>query len=459
MIRLKMDQSARVVPKESKHRGLCAAVLIVCCAGSQIAMAQDEPLSRDDRGKAKEMLRNIRDDIREHYFEKKYRGIDLDASFRAAEKKIETTPSMNYALADIAGAVSVLNDSHTFFIPPSRPYKHSYGWEMQALGNSDCFVTGVRPGSDAEKKGLKPGDQVLSVNGYAAMREDMWKIKFVYNILRPQPGLRLVVRSRDGSTRQIDAMASMHATERVRDLSDFWSFDQEARGAERLHRARSVEYGSDAIIWKLPDFVFQADEAKKMLDQIRSHKALILDLRGNPGGWVDFLAHFLGGMFDHEVKIAERIGRNANKPQLTKSRGDKTFIGKLVVVVDSESSSASEIFARVVQLEKRGTVVGDVSSGRVMESVLYPHRMGTMVMTFYAASITEADLIMSDGKSLEHVGVVPDVRIIPTAADLAAGRDPALADAAGLVGLKLTAEEAGKLFPVEWGSVEQERRK
>jgi carboxyl-terminal processing protease len=330
---------------------------------------------------------------------------------------------------------------------------------MQAFGNSDCFVTAVRPGSDAEKKGLKPGDQVLSVNGYSAIREDMWKIKFVFNTLRPQPGLRLLVRSTDGTTRQIDAMASMHATERVRDLLDYWSFAQEARDAERLHRAHSVEFGNDAMIWKLPDFVFQADQANKMLDQIRSHKALILDLRGNPGGSIDFLAHFLGGMFDHEVKIADRTGRHGNKQQLTKSRGDKTFNGKLVVLVDSESASASEIFARVVQLEKRGTVVGDLSSGRVMESLLYRHRIGIMVMTFYAASITEADAIMSDGKSLEHVGVVPDVRVIPTAADLASGRDPALADAAGLAGLKLTPEEAGKLFPVEWPSDGREHGK
>ncbi|MGA3200701.1 MAG: S41 family peptidase [Halobacteriota archaeon] len=415
-------------------------------------------MSREDYSKAKEMLHNIHDDIRKHYFDKRYQGVDLDARFEAAEKKIETAPSMNYALADIAGAVSALNDSHTFFIPPPRPYKHSYGWEMQAIGNSDCFVTAVRPSSDAEKKGLKPGDQVLSVNGYAAIREDMWKIQYVFNILRPQPGLRLVVRSRDGTTRQIDAMASMHATERVKYL-DYWTFAQEARDAERLHRTQHVEYGNDAIIWKLPNFVFQTDEAKKMLDQIRSRKALILDLRGNPGGSVDFLAYFLGGMFDHEVKIADRVRRNGTKPQLTKSRGDKTFNGKLVVLVDSESGSASEIFARVVQLEKRGMVVGDISSGKVMESEIYPHSIGRMAITFYSASITEADLIMGDGKSLEHVGVVPDVRVIPTVDDLVAGRDPALAHAAGLVGLKITPEEAGKLFPIQWPDDEPNRRK
>jgi len=103
-------------------------------------------------------------------------------------------------------------------------------------------------------------------------------------------------------------------------------------------------------------------------------------------------------------------------------------------------------------LEKRGVVVGDLSSGSVMESVVYPNSIGRMAITFYSSSITEADLIMGDGKSLERVGVMPDTRILPKPSDLAAGRDPALAYAASLVGLKLTPEEAGKLFPVEWSS-------
>jgi C-terminal processing protease CtpA/Prc len=64
--------------------------------------------------------------------------------------------------------------------------------------------------------------------------------------------------------------------------------------------------------------------------------------------------------------------------------------------------------------------------------------------------VTNADLIMADGKSLENAGVVPDYVVLPTAADLAAGRDPALAQAVALVGGVLEPLDAGKLFPIEW---------
>jgi carboxyl-terminal processing protease len=126
------------------------------------------------------------------------------------------------------------------------------------------------------------------------------------------------------------------------------------------------------------------------------------------------------------------------------------FKGKLIVLVGKDSASASEIFARIVQMEKRGTVIGDRTAGAVMESMFHEVNSGFGNNLYAGASITMADVIMSDGKSLEKVGVTPDETVLPTGKDLAESKDPVLAYAAKLAGIDLTPEKAGTFFPYEW---------
>ena len=164
----------------------------------------------------------------------------------------------------------------------------------------------------------------------------------------------------------------------------------------------------------------------------------------------DTLERMVGNVMDHDVKISDRIGRKKTKPQLAKTVGEKAFAGKIIVLVDSQSASAAELFARVMQLEHRGIVLGDRTSGSVMEAKGYGYSQGVDTVISYGFSVTDADLIMKDGKSLEHVGVTPDEVIIPTARDLATGRDPVLARAMEIAGGKLDPADAGKLFPFEW---------
>jgi carboxyl-terminal processing protease len=121
----------------------------------------------------------------------------------------------------------------------------------------------------------------------------------------------------------------------------------------------------------------------------------------------------------------------------------------VIVLIDSSSASAAEIFARLMQIEKRGTIIGDKSAGAVMQSRSVGFDAGVDTEIPYGMSITNADVIMSDGKSLEHVGVTPDEIVIPTGSDLAAGRDPVLARALELAGLKMDPLAAGKIFPAE----------
>ncbi len=428
----------------SHAAGLIALVCLLTTSG------RPQKISNYERERAKDMLADIAVNVRKHYYDPKFHGIDWDARVQEAKQKIDKVETQNLAFSQIAAALDSLNDSHTYFVPPQRPYRHDYGWRAQMIGDH-CYVIRVRPGTDAEAKAIKPGDEVLAINGFVPRRDTLWRINYLFKVLRPQLGLRLNLRQPSGSETQLDAMAKMALTRHLSDLRgpEIWDFLREAENEGHRMRIRSVELGDELMIVKVPEFFFSETDVDAMLGKARKRKALILDLRGNPGGSVDALKYLIGGMFDHEVKIGDRVGRDFNKPMVAKAHGHP-FTGKLVVLVDSDSASAAEIFARVVQIEKRGVVVGDQSAGSVMEGKEYSYHIGYDVVMFFGAMITDADLVLTDGKSLERAGVVPDEVVLPTAIDLAGGRDPVVAHAAETLGAKLSAEAAGKMFPYEW---------
>lgn len=433
-----------------------ASLTIVCitlCMGC-LLRADQERYGKFEQERALGMLHTVESDLKKNYYDPKFHGLDVDARFREAEQKIVAAKSMNEAFSDIAGAMLALDDSHTFFIPPPRPYTHDYGWRMQTVGDTDVFVTAVRPGTDAESKGVHVGDQVVGVNKYDATRENLWTLMYMYDVLRPQPSLRLALRAPSGAEKELSVQAEEHMGQRYTDWmvasSAIGHFEREAEDDANRRKPRFVEYGKEAIICRVYDFEFNPDRVDDLLDRLRSHQGIIIDVRGNPGGYVVTAERFIGGFFDHDVKMADRRGRKDLKPSMTKSRGGKTVMSKVIVLIDGGSASAAEIFARMIQLEKRGTIIGDRSSGSVMEARSFSYTSGVSQGTFYGASITDADMIMADGKSLEKTGVMPDERVVPTAKDLAASRDPVLARAAELIGVKLSAEDAGKLFPFQW---------
>jgi len=354
-------------------------------------------------------------------------------------------------MAEIAALFNDLNDSHTNFQPARTPLWADYGWQFQMVGDH-CYVTHVRPNSDAATK-MNPGDEVLTLDGFRPTRETLPKIEYAINVLSPQASLHVGLRERTGKTHPVETMAKVHEPRRVSELEHPYGFDEQyfQLGWEnQIHqmRLRFAELGSQVLVLKLPWFFLSPAAVKEIADKANKHEILILDLRDNPGGAEESLQYLVGSMFDHDVKIADSVMRTKTKPLISKS-SHNPFHGKLFVLVDSGSSSAAELFARTIQLEKRGTILGDRTSGLVMAARFHPHETGVPPVRF-GANVTEADLVMTDGKSLEHTGVMPDELILPTPADLAEGRDPALARAAELAGMKLTAEDAGKLFPYEW---------
>lgn len=439
----------RIIHLPSATRRLIATTILLFCGLASSTAGQS--LTSYDREAGRQMLKMIRLDIEKHYYDPSFHGIDLKERFGQADERIKNAKSNGEIFGIIAQALLDFDDSHLFFIPPARVAKVEYGWQMQAIGDK-CYVIAVKPGSDAEAKGLKRGDLVLSIDGFTPTREVMWKISYYYYTLRPKPGMRLVVQSPEGAPRQVDVLAKIQQGKKQLDLTswagDWKNLEIEAENEARLNRDRFYEK-DNVIIWKMPGFdIYDENELANIMGRVKKHQALILDLRGNGGGLVVMLKRLIGYFFEQDIKVSEMKYRKEVKTEIAKGNGG--FKGKLIVLIDSGSASASEIFSRVIQLEKRGIVVGDRSAGGVMQSIQHGHEVGLETVSFYGASITNADVIMKDGKSLEHVGVAPDELLLPTAADLAANRDPVLARAAELVGLKLDPEAAGKLFPIEW---------
>lgn len=427
-------------------------VLATLCA---LAWPQQQQMSSLDRGRALDMLKTVSNEVRKHYYDPKLHGVDFDAKVAEAKQKIEKATSFNMAMSHIAAVLDSLNDSHTFFLPPQHSYKLDYGLLYQIFGNR-CFVTRVRPQSDAEAKGVKPGDEILTINSYDINRGDIWKIHYVFSALRPQSSLQLLLRDPSGGQRQVEVQAKVRQEKRLKDLtlanaaSDLFDLYREQETSEHLTRLRYMEYGDQLLVIKVPEFKYLSElQVAEIMGKARKYQGLILDLRDNPGGFAETLKYLVGSVFDREVKIADRVGRKDSKPEIAKPLHN-AYTGKLVVLVDAESASAAELFARIIQLEKRGAVIGDQTMGAVMEARDYSEQAGADTVIFYGASITEWDLIMTDGKSLEHSGVTPDELLLPSPHALANGRDPVLAHAAERLGIKLSSEDAGKAFPYEW---------
>jgi C-terminal processing protease CtpA/Prc len=406
-------------------------------------------ISSIDAAHVHEIFHDVYNDVRKDYYDPTFHGINLEQRYQEYDSHIDTARSNGDAFRLIEGFLMGLHDSHLFFEPPMRGTSYQVDNEIAMIGDR-CFVTQVRPGTDAATK-LRVGDEVLALNGYAVNRAGLLDLQYLFHTLMPAPREEFLLVSPEGEKRTVVITHGMKANKRVMDMTtgdDFWDGIRQDEDNEDLIRERYIEQG-DVMIWKMAEFTADINTVESMYGKARKHQTLIIDLRGNPGGYTNTLQMIVGYLFDHDVKIADRVGRKPAKPEEGKAFRNP-FKGKLIVLIDSESASSAELLARVVQLEHRGIVLGDTSAGAVMEAEELSDTIGADNVILYGMSVTDANLLMTDGKSLENHGVEPDEKILPTAADLAAGRDPVMIRAFELAGSPLPGGASSKLFPFLW---------
>jgi C-terminal processing protease CtpA/Prc len=361
------------------------SLLILAMFQPAVMLFSQQKMDSIQRAQSEQILRDAYDNVKKHYYDSKYHGLDLDARYHDFDARVKNAPNLGQAFRMVAAFLDGLNDSHTFFEPPSRTSRTEDGYQLRIYGDN-CFVVAVRPGTDAEAK-VHIGDQVLTYNNYNVNRADKWKMEYYFKALAPQPASVLELRDPAGQERKVTVDAKVRELKKVMDLTgansggDMWDLVREEENSNRIMRQRWVNV-SDVMIWKMPIFFLEDTEVDHIFAEARKHRALIIDLRGNPGGAVVTLERIISDMFEGEVKVADRIGRKDLKPEIAKAHGGDKFTGKVIVILDSGSASAAELLARVIQLEKRGTVIGDRSSGAVMESLRYPASQGVDTKIF-----------------------------------------------------------------------------
>jgi hypothetical protein len=118
------------------------AYWIISCLGEGSASVQEQ-MSSVRRQQALSILHDASEAVHRHYYDSKLHGSDFNMRVQQADKRIREVKTFSEALGVVAWTLDTLNDSHTFLIPPPRPYDVQNGWQMGFIGE-DCYITAVQ---------------------------------------------------------------------------------------------------------------------------------------------------------------------------------------------------------------------------------------------------------------------------------------------------------------------------
>jgi carboxyl-terminal processing protease len=274
----------------------------------------------------------------------------------------------------------------------------------------DCFLVVVSPieGSPSEKAGVKAGDTIVAVDGTTL---DGQTVDDARNKIRGKKGTEVVLSIVRDKAAPIDITV-------VRDIIVSKEVIAKDLGGGTVGYIAVTGF-SDNSQTKFHD-ALQADlKAGK--------KRIILDLRGDPGGYVN-AARSIASEFIKDGPIFWEQDADGTQTE-TDATGDGIATDdsiKLVVLVDKGSASASEIVAGALQDRKRATVVGETSFGKGTVQQWIPFQNGS------ALKLTIAKWLTPDKHWIHHVGIVPDVPVA-TPADASPTNDPVLDKAVALL--------------------------
>lgn len=307
----------------------------------------------------------------------------------------------------IAGLASSYGDPYTVFFPPkeaqafSESISGSFAGVGMEIGMKDNILTVIAPlkGTPAQAAGIKSGDKIITIDGKST--EGLSVEKAVTQIRGPVGTTVSFTLVRDG--KPIDVKV-------VRDTI----------------RVPQTEDGLDekSGVYHIALYEFTANSASlfsQALDRfkISGSNKLVIDLRGNPGGYldaaVDIASHFLpkGAM----VVTEDFDGKEPNNVHSSVGYGDVPTNTKIVVLIDGGSASASEILAGALQDAHVATLVGTKSFGKGSVQTLMNLDDGSL-------KITVARWVTPSGHWIMGAGVTPNIVVPYTKEDADIKKDP-----------------------------------
>lgn len=379
-----------------------------------------------------EVFEEVWKTIDEKYYSATFNGIDWKAMRERYRPLVEAAADDEsyYALLDrMAGE---LRDSHTRVFSPRRR-QASRKQQAVSIGLRISEVEGVpvvshvTTGSEAWRRGVVPGMLVRAIGGLpladalAAARHEVGvssseratRMRAYSRLVSGEPGtqLKLALTRADKTpfevtlTRLVVKAEPQFTARLLPSGNAYLSFDQfTAPIVERLEAA---------------------------LQKFKAAPGLILDLRNNGGGDGEEGLRFAGYFFDREVFIARlqtRTGKppiEGMPPELEAGRkGGRIYPNSVVILTNEGTASTSELITATMQEHGRARIIGAQTCGCVLGVVNLREIRGGG-----ALSLSEFGFVTSRGRTLEGVGIIPDIAVAHTLSDVQSGRDAALEEA------------------------------
>jgi C-terminal peptidase prc len=423
---------------------LCVAILLV----NALSLRADE--LGNERYRMKAIAKTVSDEIDKRYYDANLKGLNWKGLLEDAKQKIDKAKNVSEMLTAIYVMVDKLKDSHTHFLPPSVNVRLKYGFEAKAVGD-DVRVYRVLPNLPAQAAGLKVGDKIVAMNGHTAERYSFDDMLLYYRVLHPLPEWDLEVQSGSEGPRKVRLSAKREDKPIVLDvdrLSDFWDIILESESEseeERTYHTANFDGGIGYI--QVRAFPTNASFLDGLADKVKEAKAVIVDLRGCPGGDVETLKSFSGHFVTEPTVIHKMVERKKSEESTAKPK-KPVFPGPLFILIDSRTGSAGEAFAGFFQSARKAVVVGDASLGRLMTSRYFPEEFGADRIVYYGLQISVAKVVLPNGDEVEGKGISPNIVCNPSGQDMHDTNDVCLKTAIA------SARDALHLTPAENRKIE-----